>query len=251
MLSARTKGSDGMEHLDLVLHDLIDSLETAGDEDELQGIAERLVHRIGFRWFAYLCIAEDGLRAISSYPMQWTRRYVEKNYECVDPVVAKAKATQQAFAWDNALSSGGRPAEQRLFWEASQFGIRSGVTIPIRGGFGRFASFTFATNEDDIVHESCKQALDILEAAVLYYHVHAQARLQIKRNQTESVLLTQRERQCLWWTARGKKMPEIASILGVSKRTVVFHLENARAKLKSATITQAVAQALQRQLILS
>jgi LuxR family transcriptional activator of conjugal transfer of Ti plasmids len=240
-----------MKHLDLVLRDFIDSLETACDEDELHGIAERLVHRIGFRWFAYLCIDEHGLRAISSYPMQWTQRYVEKSYECVDPVVAKAKTAHHAFAWDNALTSGERPAEQRLFWEASQFGIRSGVTIPIRGGFGRFASFTFAATENEIVCESSKLAMDILEAAALYYHVHAHVRFQIKPNQPENIQLTQRERQCLWWTARGKKTPEVASILGVSKRTVVFHLENARAKLQSATITQAVAQALQRQLILS
>jgi LuxR family transcriptional activator of conjugal transfer of Ti plasmids len=40
-------------------------------------------------------------------------------------------------------------------------------------------------------------------------------------------------------------------ILGITTRTVVFHLENARSKLSASTVTQAVAEAAQRGLILS
>src|SRR3984893_1028344 len=55
--------------------------------------------------------------------------------------------------------------------------------------------------------------------------------------------LPQREVEALTWAARGKTFWEIGEILGLSKRTVEFHLENARRKLGVATRTQALIKA--------
>lgn len=61
--------------------------------------------------------------------------------------------------------------------------------------------------------------------------------------------LGKREVETLTWAARGKTSAEIAQILGLSKRTVDFHIENARGKLGVTTRTQAVAKAATGQLI--
>jgi DNA-binding response OmpR family regulator len=61
--------------------------------------------------------------------------------------------------------------------------------------------------------------------------------------------LREREIETLTWSARGKTSEEIAAILGLSKRTVDFHLDNARAKLGVATRTQAVVKAVTGRLI--
>jgi DNA-binding response OmpR family regulator len=55
--------------------------------------------------------------------------------------------------------------------------------------------------------------------------------------------LREREVETLTWAARGKTFAEIGTILGLSKRTVEFHLENARRKLGVATRTQALIKA--------
>ncbi len=55
--------------------------------------------------------------------------------------------------------------------------------------------------------------------------------------------LREREVETLTWAARGKTFGEIGEILGLSKRTVEFHLENARRKLGVATRTQALIKA--------
>ena len=55
--------------------------------------------------------------------------------------------------------------------------------------------------------------------------------------------LSDREVEALTWVARGKTSAEIAQILGLSKRTVDFHIDNAREKLGAATRTQAVMKA--------
>jgi DNA-binding response OmpR family regulator len=55
--------------------------------------------------------------------------------------------------------------------------------------------------------------------------------------------LREREVEALTWAARGKTFAEIGTILSLSKRTVEFHLENARRKLGVATRTQALIKA--------
>ena len=55
--------------------------------------------------------------------------------------------------------------------------------------------------------------------------------------------LNDREVEALTWVARGKTSAEIAQILGLSKRTIDFHIDNARTKLGAATRTEAVIKA--------
>lgn len=51
--------------------------------------------------------------------------------------------------------------------------------------------------------------------------------------------LTERELETLTWAARGKSSADVAVILGISERTVNFHLDNAMRKVGVATRVQA------------
>jgi DNA-binding NarL/FixJ family response regulator len=55
--------------------------------------------------------------------------------------------------------------------------------------------------------------------------------------------LNDREVEVLTWVARGKTSAEIAQIVGLTKRTIDFHIDNARAKLGASTRTEAAAKA--------
>ncbi|MBO0751441.1 MAG: response regulator transcription factor [Bradyrhizobiaceae bacterium] len=63
------------------------------------------------------------------------------------------------------------------------------------------------------------------------------------------VTLNDREIEALTWVARGKTSVEVADLLGLSKRTIDFHLDNARAKLGAATRTEAAIKAAMGKLI--
>jgi DNA-binding response OmpR family regulator len=63
------------------------------------------------------------------------------------------------------------------------------------------------------------------------------------------VELNDREVETLTWVARGKTSSEIAQILGLTKRTIDFHIGNARTKLDATTRTQAVIKAATGRLI--
>ncbi|MGA3342785.1 MAG: response regulator transcription factor [Methylocella sp.] len=61
--------------------------------------------------------------------------------------------------------------------------------------------------------------------------------------------LSEREVETLTWAARGKTSAEIARILDLTKRTVDFHIDNARLKLGVATRIQAAIKATSCRLI--
>jgi DNA-binding CsgD family transcriptional regulator len=61
--------------------------------------------------------------------------------------------------------------------------------------------------------------------------------------------LNEREIETLTWAARGKTSAEIAQILNLSKRTVDFHIDNARIKLGATTRVQAAIRAVTGRLI--
>ena len=63
------------------------------------------------------------------------------------------------------------------------------------------------------------------------------------------ISLTQREKECLTWTAHGKTSWEISTILGVSESTATFHLRNVGTKLKANNRAHAVAKAISQGLI--
>ena len=73
------------------------------------------------------------------------------------------------------------------------------------------------------------------------------ARLRGRGNE-KAFIVSAREIDCLKWMAAGKTAWEVSTILGISERTVRFHLNAAREKLQCTTTTQAVAKAVSQQL---
>ena len=55
--------------------------------------------------------------------------------------------------------------------------------------------------------------------------------------------LSDREREALAWAARGKTFVEVAEIMRISRRTVEFHLDNARNKLGVGSRIEAAVKA--------
>lgn len=66
----------------------------------------------------------------------------------------------------------------------------------------------------------------------------------------QSINLTEREQECLLWSAEGRTIRETASVLGITERTVVYHLQNAVKKLRAVNRCQAIARAVALGLVL-
>ncbi|WP_024512717.1 autoinducer binding domain-containing protein [Bradyrhizobium sp. ARR65] len=240
-----------MSPFESIFEEFIDAIQTAVNVDEFERIATRLTQRLGLQRFAYLRIAGDTPMLISSYPKSWTSRYFQLRYQQLDPVLLRARVERALFGWGGEMSSPvGNREQRRFFDEATTFGIRSGITVPIRGGFGQMAAFSLATDARDVHPERLlRECRDLLHAAGVHFHCNATIRLGVSKDKLAEGELTQRERQCLAWVAHGKTVADIAVLVQIAPRTVVFHLENARRKLGAASIAQCIAEALRRGLL--
>jgi len=241
-----------MKEIEASFQEFIDAIQVADDEMAFEMVAARITRNLGFKWFAYLRVTNHTPSLISSYPKSWTGRYFDLGYQRVDPVVRRARDEHDLFSWGGEASTPAGTREQnRFFEEATTFGIRSGITVPIRGGFGRMAAFTLATDEvTQSTERLVAESKDVVQLVGLYFHTHVTTRLRVRLDRSDArIILTQRERQCLAWAAQGKIVADIAILVRIAPRTVVFHLENARRKLNAASIAQCVAEALRRGLL--
>jgi DNA-binding CsgD family transcriptional regulator len=122
---------------------------------------------------------------------------------------------------------------------------RSFLTFPLRSRLGEIVVFGILLDTGSEVQE--QSVIRELRVLANYFHNHV---LRINgHNSDDELLISARELDCLKWTAAGKTAWEASVILGISERTVRFHLNGAREKLECATTTQAVAKAVANQLI--
>jgi LuxR family transcriptional activator of conjugal transfer of Ti plasmids len=209
---------------------------------------KNFAHFCGYERFAYLQTEGLEMTTFHSYPEDWYRIYTDNNYSTIDPVVTEAKRKSDIFAWtaDDWPDRGFSPL-RRFRDEAVDHGIRSGITISVKGGYGSTLMLTFASSK---AHVDSTRVLDSQSAlqAVLAVHyrlqiVGAKTLLAPKRE------LSAREQYCLNWAARGKTAPETALLTGIAPRTVQNYLDNARGKLGATTLAQLIALAKDHELI--
>jgi DNA-binding CsgD family transcriptional regulator len=231
----------------------IEKLNGINDPAELRSIFAEAVGGLGFRYFAYhlVKIAEVGNRlpyAITTYPEHWISHYISEGYLQEDPVLGEAPNRHVPFAWSEITPPEHLSRKQRqLFDEARDIGVRDGFTIPIHGRNGEFATMSLVPDGSEAqAGEVMTRNRHLLHLMSLYYHSHTCGIL-IERSMSSprsKGLLSPREREVLFWTAKGKTNSDIAIILSLSDKGVEFHLDNAKKKLNVFNKTHAVVKAI-------
>ncbi|NGO55264.1 LuxR family transcriptional regulator [Allomesorhizobium camelthorni] len=225
---------------------LLEQLWESVDEADFRGAMADIASELDLLAFAYLSLPMESKgkpTLISNYPAPWTARYLDNRYQSVDPVIVRARCGGCPFRWGSDLKSvEPSGAQNRVFEEAAQFGICSGVTIPIIDRRGNVAAMTFAADGPDPaffrVTERYEQGLRLIATC---FHMFVRGKLSGDR-MVDGVSLTPREYECLQWAARGKSDWEIGCIVGITRRTAAFHLGNTRRKLGVTTTKQAIAR---------
>lgn len=179
---------------------------------------------------------------ISTYPVRWTDHYLKSHYETLDPVIRAAHQSVEPFEWGEGTARFALTDNQRDFFdEAFSFGIRCGFTIPINDRRGPIAAVTFASDaRREPFIRSIKTNGRALQLMAISLHAHIRRNL-YDRTKVAGVELKSREVECLQWAACGKTASESAQIIGITERTVYFHLTNARTKLGVTSMRQAIA----------
>lgn len=236
----------GTRLLDDHVPELIDAMETAQDAQTIKHALIRFTDRTGFDRFSFAAIKGTESRMYSNYPNEWQRRYLSNNYFAIDPVVITAKRSMQPFTWSCSQMSRAGAEVTEIIEERRSFGMASGLSIPIKAGFGSTAMLTLVSGrptEDISIYDPTHAA-----TAVAFLHLNI-ARLGSNLLHGSELLLSPRELTCLGWASIGKTKADTARMLGISEKTVRFYLEQARQKLGASNITHAVRIATTRHLI--
>lgn len=163
---------------------------------------------------------------LSNYSSDWQIRYVENNYFAVDPVVQHGSCSTSPLVWSS--KSSGSAAE---FWEdAREFGIDHGWSQSYCNADGFLGMLTLARSGEAL------QTKELADKHMLYswltqlahqglYKLAAQDFAITRENP-----LTQREVEVLRWSVEGKSAHETAAKMGITERTVNFHINNALRK---------------------
>ena len=235
-------------------HDL-DQLEALLGCSTPAMLAQAIVKAAGDIGFAHWMYALDlpvvderrSQYMLGGYPTRWVEHYFAQDYLRVDPVIEHCHARTTPFIW---------PAQQerppgtdphslsvwRMFREAADFGLRCGVTIPVHGlgcswGLVSFSADTSMTPAD------LNETVPKLHLLTSYIHESGH-RFARGEPLPATPHLTPRELECLHWAAGGKTSWEIGRLIGVSERTVVFHLQNASRKFGVTARQQAIARGI-------
>ena len=85
----------------------------------------------------------------------------------------------------------------------------------------------------------------VAHLAALYAHTRMQMQIQTEEeNSFSGTVLSLREQECLRRVSRGISSKEAAQQMGLSPKTIDFHIANAMTKLRAATRSQAVVRAI-------
>jgi DNA-binding CsgD family transcriptional regulator len=182
-----------------------------------------------------------------NYPANWCERYFERKYYEIDPVVRRAPTLLRPFLWRQLADQCHlHTREQLVLNESSEAGLKQGISVPLFGPLGRVSVVSFASRFDDA---EPLQRMSHLNVLAWQFHIAFTEITRPEENSHARIDLSNRERDCLRWTAEGKSSWDIGMILNISENTVNFHIKNAMRKLETTSRTVAVVKAIRLNLI--
>ena len=119
-----------------------------------------------------------------------------------------------------------------------EFGIKNGVFFHLVGPSGQRGAVGLSGDRSDPANH------ELMEMSFVAAHAfEALCNLDIMQPKTVDTL-TDREKECIYWTACGKTSSEVGEILKISDNTVNNYLASAAMKLETANKAHTVAKAI-------
>ncbi|WP_255326245.1 LuxR family transcriptional regulator [Sphingobium sp. EM0848] len=221
-----------MSMLQNAMH-LLECINRVKTHDDMASVMRLIAEQLGFQYFAltqHVDVIAAGASAIHihNYPARWADFYAENALGVTDPVHRASHLTSLGFRWSKIsalipLTSGDR----RQLVRGRQAGIGDGFTIPSNVGGEAPGSCTFANSADRPLRED---GLVLAQLLGNYAFDAARQLWAVPKRQGAATLITDRQRDCVQWAARGKSDWETSQILGISKETVTSHIKEACAR---------------------
>ncbi|MBZ6414972.1 MULTISPECIES: LuxR family transcriptional regulator [Methylobacterium] len=237
--------------LDEKLAGVLDRIAASKSVIELKGVIDLLRSEYKIANIAYHAISiplceEANPILILTYEDEWVKRYIERDYFTIDPIVAAGRRGFLPIDWAKVDRTS--PETQKFFREAEAYHVgRQGVTLPIRGPAGERALFTLTSYLDDAEWQVRRLGF-MRDFQLIGHFVHDRA-VGLSGYRDKCPALSRREAQCLERIAAGRHVKQIASELDLSVSAVQLYLRSARHKLRCSSNAEAVVKAARTELL--
>ncbi len=217
-------------------------LETKGSSEDFFAELSKIISALGFDFCAYgirmpYPLSAPRTEMLNNYPKPWQQTYQQKNYLQIDPTVHHGLSSQLPIVWSDQVFA----KNPELMEDARSFGLEYGWAQSSRQANGTIGMLTLARSSEMLgPNELARYRYQLLWLTQVSHHGLA-SRISAEKFQIPDLSL--RELEMLKWTADGKTAEEIALILGITTRTVNFHISQAMRKLEVVNKTAATVKA--------
>jgi LuxR family quorum sensing-dependent transcriptional regulator len=179
----------------------------------------------------------DPIVLMSGWSLDWVNRYTGHQYVHFDPVAKALQHRCAPYLWSEVCNRRLEPEERMVMGEAAEHGLASGISVPIYDVNGKHSCVSFSGHHLNIDEER-RGALQLIG-----FYAHHRLR---ELGQRSRRCLSERERECLTWAAKGKTGWETSRILDISEETAREYVLSAARKLGTQNKVQTVAEAIRR-----
>lgn len=212
---------------------------------------KRVAETFGCRAFMVLTLPAKtsltiaGSSVITNWPPEMISYYDKEGLLTASPVIERLRNSTTPFPYDTTRINVDRPdgkleAAIKLF---KRYNMERGAYFPVHDSLGQRGAISLSGDREAFSHE------EMMALSYLFIHVFDSLSALREMDRKPNETLTDREIDCLTWTAAGKTSAEIAEILTLSEHTVNHYLNRATKKLDTVNRTQAVVKAMKTGLI--
>jgi LuxR family quorum-sensing system transcriptional regulator CciR len=232
-----------------LLQDFVAEAGKVAEMAELKGLIGEAAEALGFDHYAMVHHVRFGVPSkhvrLTNYPLEWLA-YVREQERLHDPVLRAAERASSGFKWEAlprlvTLTK----QEEEYMRRAERHGISKGYTVPNHVPGETFGSCHFVVRAEHEFRDDWVPAAQALGN----FAFEAARRLLAERGESSEAWiqpapLSDRQRECLLFVARGKSDSIIAQLLDIKPRTVNEHIEAAKRRYSVATRSQLLVRAL-------
>lgn len=159
---------------------------------------------------------------LHNYPDRWVEYFDRNGLAACDPIHRASQRTAIGFSWQRVPQMIPlTPQDRRILALAADHGLGDGFTIPAHVPGESNGSCSFATRRGRAL---IAKHLPLAQLAGAFAFEGARRMWQVRPSPPPKARLTDRQRDCLIWAARGKGDWETSVILAISEETVAQHI---------------------------
>ena len=231
-----------------LLQNVTSKFGTLEDGVDVSRFLEGVSKYYGFEFYSVALIPHNEPRRFpqhnlaTNWPSELISLFEKKNLIDSGPLVSMVRSTTVPFVYN----VGKKPAGEDLLGGREvlneilqRFNLAYSALFPVCDNLGNRACVSFSGTREDLT------TVEFLELFMI--STYFQDRMSsIKRQLVEGreSPLSQRELECLRWSAEGKTSSEISQIMSLSEHTINYYLVSAARKLDAVNRIQAVAQSI-------